>query len=283
MKPGVHYGMSFADYRADDFSRNDTWETAPNKSVSKSMITGFIKDPSVWKQPKEAKTTAAMRSGSLLDCLLTTPDQYSHKYVISPYAEFRTNESKAWRTEMEESGVEVIKEDQYTFADMQLNAIKAKPEAAGLIKDAQFQVAFCHKTAYPFTAKGLIDILPNDKETLVDLKTCEPSALDSKRNLQRHIYDWAYHVQAGAYCEGMSIASGNEYTRFKFIFVSNKPPVRVAVVELPFSAISFGADIYRNGIKYFAECLERNYFPSIWDGEFELDLPQYAYNQNEPE
>jgi hypothetical protein len=123
----------------------------------------------------------------------------------------------------------------------------------------------------------LIDILPDDNETIVDLKTCEPSALESKRSLARHIFDWGYHIQAGAYCDGMAIASGIERTQFKFIFVTSKPPYRVAVVSLPFPAISYGADLYRNGAKRFAECLERNYWPSIWDGEVEIDLPEYAY------
>jgi len=107
------------------------------------------------------------------------------------------------------------------------------------------------------------------------------SALESQRSLARHIFDWGYHIQAGAYCEGFSLASGSDRTRFKFIFVTSKPPFRVAVVELPFAAIMLGADQYRAGMARFAECLERNQWPSIWDCEVELDLPEYAYTQNQ--
>jgi hypothetical protein len=198
---------------------------------------------------------------------------------MSEYAEFRSNESKAWRSEMEAAGVTVLKESELNVAQAQLDAIKAKPEAAALLRNAQFQLAFRHKTSYPFASKGLIDILPDDGETIVDLKTCTASALESKRSLAKHIYDWMYHVQAGAYCDGYSIASGEERNRFKFIFVASTAPYRVAVVELPIRAIMLGADIYRLGAHKFANCLEQNYFPSIWDGEIELDVPEYAYSE----
>jgi len=278
---GIKTDISFEDYRADDITPSDTIETVKDKAISKSLICKFMADPWAWKNTPKQESTAAMKGGSLLDCLLTTPHEFDDRYVMSEFNEFRTKEAKAWREEAEASGKIVLKLDQFDTAQSQLCAIINKPEALALITGAQFQVAFRHKTAHGFASKGLIDILPDDGETIVDLKTCEPSALESKLNLRRHIYDWLYHIQAGAYCEGYSIASGEERTRFVFIFVSSKAPFRVAVVELPFCAISFGSDIYRAQAKRFAECLERNHFPSIWEGAIEIDLPEYAYTDPE--
>ena len=278
---GIKTGIDFAEYRADDITTSDTIETVEGKAISKSLICKFMADPWAWKNSPKQEKTAAMTGGSVLDCLLTEPHEFANRYVVSAYDEFRTNESKAWKAEQEQNGLVVLKQDQFATAEAQLRAIKSKPEAAELINGAQFQVAFRHKTAYPFASKGLIDILPDDGETIVDLKTCEPSALESKRSLRRYIYDWLYHIQAGAYCEGYSIASGEERTRFAFIFVASKPPFRVAVIELPFAAISFGSDIYRAQAKRFGECLKANNFPSIWDGAIELDLPEYAYTETE--
>ena len=276
---GIKQGIDFAEYRSDDINQLDTIETVAGKSISKSLICDFIKDAGSWKNSQRKEQTKAMRGGSVLDCLLTEPHQFDTRYAMSIYDEFRTKEAKSWRDEMEAEGRQVLKASEFDAAQSQLNAIKSKPEAAALINGAQFQVAFRHATAYPFASKGLIDILPDDDETIVDLKTCEPSALESKRSLARHIFDWGYHIQAGAYCEGMAIASGIERTQFKFIFVTSKPPFRVAVVSLPFPAISYGADLYRAGAKRFAECLETNKWPSIWDGEVEIDLPEYAYGE----
>lgn len=276
---GVRQGIDFAEYRSDDINQRDTIETVKGKAISKSLICDFIADPSAWKNSPPKVQTGAMKGGSLLDCLLTTPHEFDDRYAVSIYDEFRTKESKSWRDEMEAEGRQVLKQSEFDSAQAQLKAIRSKLESAALLDGAQFQVAFRHATAYPFASKGLIDILPDDDETIVDLKTCEPSALESKRSLARHIFDWGYHIQAGAYCEGMAIASGIERTQFKFIFVTSKPPFRVAFVSLPFPAISYGADLYRAGAKRFAECLESNKWPSIWDGEVEIDLPEYAYGE----
>jgi len=274
---GIRQGMDFADYRSDDITQRDTIDTVKGKAVSKSLICEFIADPSAWKNSPPKEQTKAMRGGSVLDCLLTENDKFDDRYVVSIYDEFRTKDAKSWRHEMEQEGRQVIKQSEFDAAQAQLAAIMRKREAATLIIGAQFQVAFRHSTIYPFDSKGLIDILPNDNETIADLKTCEPSALESKRSLARHIFEWGYHIQAGAYCDGLAMATGIERTQFKFIFVTSKPPYRVAVVSLPFPAISYGADLYRNGAKRFAECLESNKWPSIWDGEVEIDLPEYAY------
>ena len=68
---GIHHGVPFATYRACDITQTDTIETVAGKSVSKSLITDFIPDPFAWKQSPPKKQTAAMKCGSLFDCLLT--------------------------------------------------------------------------------------------------------------------------------------------------------------------------------------------------------------------
>lgn len=275
--PGIHESVPFADYRSDDIRQSDTAESIKGKAVSKSLIVDFMADPLAWKASPPKSTSSAMAAGSLLDCMLTTPHEFADRYAVSPYDSFRTNESKAWRDEMEASGVEVVTQDKIDHANAQVSAIMAHDAARKLFFGSKRQVAFRHATKYGFASKGLIDIVPECDETLVDLKTCQSSALDSRRSLSRYIMDWNYHVQAGAYCEGFSIASGSERTRFKFIFVASHAPFRVAVIELPMAAILFGADQYRAGMAKFAECMENDRWPSIWDGEVTLDLPEYAY------
>lgn len=278
-KQGIHSDLPFSLYRADDITQTDTLETVKGKAVSKSLITDFIKDPGAWKSAKPKEQTAAMKGGSLLDCLVTTPDKFESQYVISEYEKFNSNESKSWKSSMEESGLIVIKQPELDLANEQLKAIKAHDAANRLLQGSEFQVAFRHKTKHGIDSKGLIDILPEDGETVVDLKTCDPRAMESRRSLQRYIHDWSYHVQAGAYCEGYSEASGKERTKFKFLFVTSKLPIKVAVIPIPLSAILFGADIYLSGIAQFKKCLEDDHWPSIWDDEVELDLPEYAYQE----
>jgi hypothetical protein len=277
---GIHHNVPFAIYRGDDITQADTYVTATGKAVSKSLICGFVADPAAWKASPPKKATAAMKGGSLFDCLLTEPDKFESRYALNPHDSFRSKAAQEWRDEMEQAGVVVISDGQLETARAQIMAVMAHPDAARLINGSQKQVAFRHKTKHCFAAKGLIDLLPEHPEDgVVDIKTCESSALESRRSLAWHIYEWQYHIQAGAYCQGYTFATGEERTRFRFIFVTSKPPYRVAVAELPMAAVLFGADQYAAGINRFAECLQSNRWPSIWDGEVEVDLPECAYTE----
>jgi len=279
-QPGIHYGVPFATYRACDLNQSDTIETAASKCVSKSLITDFIEDPAKWKASPRKQVTKAMRAGSLFDCLATTPEEFESRYTVLPYNDLKTNAAKDWKAAAEADGIEVVKQDQIDAAQAQLRAVMNHPEAAKLLTQSQKQVACKHRTKYPFASKCLIDLVPEYSATLLgDLKTCEPSSLESMRSLQRHIFEWGYHIQAGAYLDGWNIATGEERTRFKFIFVTNSAPFRCAVIELPLAAILLGAQQYQSGIARFVDCLQRNEWPSQWDGVVELDLPEYAYTE----
>lgn len=275
---GIHEGLSFAQYRADDITQADTIQTVAGKAVSKSLMIDFSDDAKAWKQSIRKKQSAAMKSGSLFDCILTTPEAFDEQYIVSPYDDFRTGAAKDWRAEQEAAGMSVIKQSELDMAGEQLAAVMSHPGAAKLIHGSRKQVAFRHKTAYPFDAKGLIDIAPDCGDMLVDIKTCQSSALESGWALSRYIFDWGYHIQAGAYCQGWSEASGEEVFKFKFIFITSAPPFRVAVIDLPLAAILFGAGQYNDSMKRFAECLERDEWPGMWDNEVTLDIPPHAYS-----
>ena len=280
-KTGAHEGVAFDLYRSCDITQADDWNSASGKSVSKSMIIDFAADPGMWKRSGKKKATAAMKGGSLFDCLLTTPQEFDSRYaVMDQWADFRTKAAQEWRDRMAADGVEVITADRLELAQQQIATVMIHEDAAKLIHGSRKQVAFRHTTKHPFGSKGLIDIVPDgDDETLVDIKTCEPSALESVRSIQRHIFEWGYHIQAGNYCQGWTFATGEERTKFKFIFISSKQPFTCAVVSLPLPAILFGADQYVAGMNRFAECLRLDHWPSIWDKTVEVDLPEYAYTE----
>ena len=274
---GIHENVPFSIYRSDDITQADTWETAQGKAVSKSLIVDFIADPGTWKASKKKETTASMGFGSLVDCLLLEPDKFETRYCISPYADFRKKEAQEWKAEIAAAGVEIVTEDKLADARDACDAVRNNTAAACILYGARSQVAFRHETRHGIASKGLIDIVPLADNTLVDLKTCNQSALENKRALQRHIYDWQYHIQAGCYLDGWNVATGEERHRFKFIFVTNSAPFRCAVVELPLAAILLGSQQYQSGVARFAECLENDTWPSQWDGTVEIDLPEYAY------
>lgn len=276
---GIHEEVPFSIYRSDDITQADTWETAKDKAASKSLVTDFIDDPGTWKASGKKEKTASMGFGSLVDTLLLEPAKFEARYCISPFADFRKNEAKEWRAEMEAAGVEIVTEDRLASAQDACEAVRNHYDAAALLYGARTQIAFRHGTKHGIASKGLVDIVPLAEDTLVDLKTCSQSALENRRTLQRHMLEWGYHIQAGAYLDGWNIASGEERMRFKFIFVTNTEPFRCAVIELPLAAILLGAQQYQSGLERLVDCLQRDVWPSQWDGTVELDLPEYAYTE----
>jgi hypothetical protein len=274
---GIHEGVPFDVYRSDDITQSDTIETVKSKAVSKSLICNFIKDPGAWKVTSRKEPTPSMGFGSLVDTLLLEESEFESRYVISPFADYRKKEAQEWKAEMALRGSQIVTESQLADAHDACEAVRNHHCAASLLDGARSQVAFRYNTKHGMASKGLIDIVPTDETVLVDLKTCAPSALEDLRSLQKHIYKFQYHIQAGSYLDGWNIASGEERTKFKFIFVTNAAPYLVAVIELPFAAILLGAEQYRSGVAQFADCLERNKWPSRWDDIVELDLPAWAY------
>lgn len=113
---GISYGIPFQSYCECNINKHDTWQTLAGKSVSKSLISKFIQDPWAWRNAPKTEPTRSMQIGSLLDTLLTEPDKFHTRYVMAEYDKFQSNESKAWRAEMEAAGLIVLKQDQFDAA-----------------------------------------------------------------------------------------------------------------------------------------------------------------------
>jgi len=276
---GIHYGVPFNIYRSDDITQADTIETARGKAVSKSLIVDFMQDPGTWKRSKAKKQTKAMHKGSLVDCLLLEPDKFESRYSTLPFKDLKTNAAKEWKAEVEAGGVKIVTESELATAQSSCEAIRKNPSAAALLDGAKTAVAFRYSTRHGISSKGMVDVVPQEDDVLADLKKCTQSAMKNGWSLRKYIYEWSLHWQSGSYLDGWNICSGEERTRFKFIFVTDCEPFRSAVIELPMAAILLGAQQYQSGVHRFMDCLERDEWPSQWDGCVELDLPEYAYTE----
>jgi hypothetical protein len=71
-----------------------------------------------------------------------------------------------------------------------------------------------------------------------------------------------YHWQAAMYCDVMTLATGVEHDRFRFIVAENKPPHHVAVREMPSSVIEQGRVEYKGALAQVAKCLDSGNWPT---------------------
>ena len=191
--------------------------------------------------------------------------------VVSPYSDFRTKEARAWRDEQRELGKIIATQDevdsagacQAIFAEDYANQFKAKydTEVAVFGKIGETEV------------KGLIDLVPEGLDCLIDLKTT--GSIESADNLLRQIVSRGYHWQAALYLDLWNAASGEKRTRFVFCFMETEYPHETAWVEIQENLIDIGRAGYMNAIAKWQQCVATNHWPKQVEGVMELQTPVY--------
>lgn len=270
--PGVHYGVSERDYHAISWKQ---------RVVSKSVLWAFAPNPYTWKFGPEKAPTAAMDWGSLVDCLFLTPDAFLADFVILPFDNYKKQEARDWRDRQTKT---VITDADLDAANEAKRALENHTLAKKFRNGAQTQVSVMHaladETGDVWRAKCRLDIVPTDPDWLCDLKTTG-KPLNSIPNI---IADRGYHAQAAFYMDLWNAATGEDRTRWAFIFQSDTPPYEVAVVELDREGIEAGRKWYREAFAKWCRCTREGNFPSPWEDEIKVvTLPKWAQTKDNEE
>ncbi len=109
----------------------------------------------------------------------------------------------------------------------------------------------------------------------IDLKTC---ACSSPQAFGRDFVKYGYDLQQAHYTSTLTSA-GIEIRAFAFIAVENEPPFITQVYLLNNEGIKAAFRRWEGIMKRLAECLEKDEWPGYADGETELTLPRWYYQQ----
>ena len=259
------------DYHAKKATPQDT-----SGPVSKSLLWQFGKSPWKWAHQVASQPTAAMNLGSVVHAITLEPDKTAEVFVVSEYDSFRTKEAREWRDQKTAEGLIGLSEKDYLAAAAMAHrateelhralggnyvGYKAEQEVTGSING----VDVC----------GLVDVVPDDGETIWDLKTC--SSIGDERSLQRTVFDFGYHVQAALYCDLMSAETEKE-TSFGFIFVETAVPYETTHIILDRDCILAGRAKYMELINKWAQLRDKPL--DEWPGSVErgivMEPPSWA-------
>ena len=240
---------------------------AEDSYLSKSTIWGLYQS-SLYKwryYPGKFEPGPAMTWGSLVDCLVTAPEEYEDKFCISEFDSFRTKAAREWKEEMADAGKTVITEKLLEDAQLAVDMLTKKHKyAASLIEKSKAQVVLIDRVQHPSASKpvnvkGLVDLAPEGKPFLIDLKTTSDF---TPSGFERSIAKYGYHVQAAHYL-GMwnSLYPNDQRHRFQIIWQSSTRPYEVAVTELPETDLADGADMFNHLLGRIVRAAERNYWP----------------------
>jgi hypothetical protein len=231
----------------------------------------------------------AMRQGSLVDCLITCPDEFDEKYVLTPVdapkrptstqlnakkpSEATIEAIQYWHDFDAEIGVrEVISSDWLTTA-LQIKEVLSTDPVIGpiLAMERQSQVPhFWVDPVHGLEMKYKPDLEPSDG-SLLDLKkgaTAKPSLFE------RQAYSLGYDVQLDHYSNGFIDLHGKPPTRCGLVVYEWKYPHDCALIIVDDAYLELGRERRQSAITKMLEYERSGLYPSY--GEATITRPKFT-------
>jgi len=271
MEPGFYYNMPFEEY-------------AKIEAVNNSFLKILSDDR---KCPAHAKEyldhgrpdTPALRFGRAVDAYILEPTRFMDLYAVYPECDRRTKEGKAVYAKFLENlqpGQEVISQEEYaTLNSMYLKTVDSS--ARRLIRDGASQVvAVWRDPATGILCKGRYDYYQKDIPMITDLKTTSDASPDG---FAIDIFKYGYYQQAGFYCMGHEVLTGDDPCFAIFAIEKEEPFVHTAF-DIGVSTIEAGKFAARGALRKYKECMESGQWPMFSDKILTVDMPKWALERN---
>lgn len=258
-----------------------------NKEIklSYSSISQFKKSPRSFIDYKMGKKeqTDAMLLGSLVHCLVLTPELFDKQYYLFDDSEKvaeigggnprATNKYKEWKAEQLSS----IAANLCIISKENLNQAKVMSEAVLTNSSSKAVLDKCpeREVKINFEINGLSFISFIDakgEECMADLKICQDA---EPKKFQRTIINDGYYLQGGVYSVAIE-----EIKPFYIIAVDRSGGV--SVHKLMDGLIEHGMNEFERLTREFNDCVTNNDFHCSFEyrshsGFFHMDKPAYAF------
>lgn len=288
-EPGAYPGISNEDYH-----RNANLLPGPSLSssgaktlISQSPYHFWANSPMNPARPPESEKSH-FGIGKIVHDMLFLPDRLTENYHILPDG-FNAAHKKVFAEEIEAlnhavaKGKTILRHKDYQTAMKLADAVGMDrlgrlSFSAGLAettivwKDKETGVWLrCRPDWIPLS---IIDG-KGDVRVVSDLKTSAPEYC-SPQGFQRAINRFGYHITAAFYREGVREVYDSDYTHWTHIVCEKEFPHTVSTYPLPLADIERGLFQMRLAVRLFADCLERDHWPSYTEEPLEVGLPVYA-------
>jgi len=260
---------------------------------SKSMLTKFSENPEKWITNPPFIKTASMTEGSLLDCMLLTPQLIETEFIVKPEdaprrptqaqinAEKKSDKAKEsieyWeKFDLRSKNKEVITKNQVANAKKALKRIKANKKCNEIVENSSKQ-AVCIAEYRGFLVKGMFDMIPDENgesgDSIVDLKRTSAFA---PRAFSGIIRKFKYHWQAGLYRWLYKEATGKERQKWKFMISDAEDPYGCGLLTMHEDDIKRGEDEVFEALDQYIDCIEKQNFPNPYNREKELTIKSFS-------
>lgn len=124
--------------------------------------------------------------------------------------------------------------------------------------------------------RGRLDWLPDTdggRLLVPDYKTCQSA---EPRAIARSVANYAYHLQAAWYVDGIATLGLAEDVAFLFIFQEKTPPYLITVCQLDLEAMRTGHVLAQRALDVYADCTATDTWPGYTSDVELISLPGWA-------
>ncbi len=268
---GIHHDIPIDDYHR--FS--DT--------ISNSGLQLLAKSP--WHlQQGFAPKTKSMEKGDLFHTLLLEPEKFNERFMIGPEVNKNT---KIWKSfAAENHGYQLIKPSETVNQQRMVSNLEVLSrdlrdttgEPLDLLQISRdvgkFEVSvFTEIDGIGVRVRPDILIAFDEAAIVVDVKTTKSPDIEGFR---REIANYNYHEQAALYADAVQQETGVDDVMSAFMVIGNSYPFPAAIYQASTAMINVGRDGYKRNLKRYKECLDKNEWPQLNDGNIAVvELPKY--------
>lgn len=222
----------------------------------------------------QLESSDAMILGSLVDGMLTEPEELEREYVVTDASRRGT---KAWMAdEAAHPGRTLIKRDLWAKAEKMVDAVKSNRNARNVLLGPGL-----HQAAHKWTDNGVECRFRLDKiflydgyPAMADLK-CWKDIGDSEA-IGKYMANWGTHYQMALYERGFVDLWGMEPHVF-LVVCHNVEPHEVAVYHISDDFLDLGRSRVASDLLELGQCLKENNFANTWETEIPtIEPPRWA-------
>lgn len=271
-------------------TKEETTRGNPQFILSRSELAEFAVCPERWIKSEPQKMTPAMAWGSLLDCIVLTPDLFEKIYSVTP-DQYKSEKDgmkdwnwnakvcKEWRENEIASGKEVVKWEDALLAWTCAKRLNEDPIVKRFLELCRKQVQIFVEYTDPDTGitlelKAMIDLAPpvggEFGDCIGDYKTTNSA---TPRDWQKTVAAQGYHYQAAMYLDAWNAANDTDFRQFVHVVQESEAPFQTARRLLSQEFLTVGRIAYRRDLAAYCRCLERKRWPGYDDMDSLYDQP----------
>jgi exodeoxyribonuclease VIII len=266
---GVIHGMPSARYH----SSTSYYSSSDLKHITKYSPYHFkvMRDKGIGR----VKQTDDMILGSLVHCLLLTPNDFDQEFMLLPTLDRRTKVGReAYQLACDTAGDRIVTDvETYDMAREMVDSVKKNSYAMEILDLCKTEVSYFWKC--PFSGLRLrarVDACTSSY--LVELKTSRSAAPSA---FERQAYNMHYDLSACHYSEGLSATGGERPRTVYFIVVENEPPFVSQVYKADESFMESGHTKWLDAVQKLESAIANNKWPGYSvDGVLPLSAPRWS-------